>query len=90
MSKVKAGGSTRNGRNTAGKRLGIKIAGGQKAKAGQIIVRQVGQTKRAGSGTYISRNFSIHAAKSGTVRFRQRRFKLFSGKLAPRVEVIVE
>ena len=90
MSKVKAGGSSKNVHDSPGQRLGVKIYGGQKVKTGQVIVRQVGATKRAGAGAFMSRNFTIHAAKDGIVAFRQRRFRLFTGKTAPRTEVVVE
>ena len=90
MSHVKAGGSAKNVHDSPGQRLGVKVWGGQKVKAGDIIVRQVGGTKRAGTGTFLSRNFTIHAAKDGVVQFKQRRIKHFSGRSAPRTEVIVE
>ena len=90
MSKVKGQGSTKNNHKTAGKRLGVKRYAGQKVKRGEIIVRQVGLTKRAGEGTYCSRNFSIHAAKDGVVHFIRKRYPKFSGKTAPRTTVIVK
>jgi large subunit ribosomal protein L27 len=62
----------------------------KKVKTGDIIVRQVGMTKRAGEGTFISRNFSIHAARDGVVEFQKRRVKKFSGRSIPRTEVIVK
>lgn len=90
MSKIKAGGSSKNVHDSPGQRLGVKAWGGQKVKAGDIIVRQVGQTKRAGAGTFLSRNYTIHAAKDGIVKFQKRRVKHFSGRSTPRTEVIVE
>jgi large subunit ribosomal protein L27 len=90
MSHVKAGGTSKNNRDSPGQRLGVKIFGGQKVKVGQVIVRQTGSTKRAGTGTFLSRNFTIHASKDGVVKYTQRRVKLFSGKTAPRTEVTVE
>ncbi|HET7528617.1 MAG TPA: 50S ribosomal protein L27 [Candidatus Saccharimonadales bacterium] len=90
MSHVKAGGSSKNVHDSPGQRLGVKVFGGQPVKAGDIIVRQVGMTKRAGAGTFMSRNFSIHAAKDGVVQFNQRRVKKFSGRSMPRTEVTVE
>lgn len=89
MSKVKAGGSSKNVHDSPGQRLGVKLFGGQKVKAGQVIVRQVGQTKLAGTGTYISRNFTIHAAKDGVVQFRKVKKQRFTGKTIPRTEVMV-
>lgn len=90
MSKTKAGGASKNVHDSPGQRLGIKVFGGQSVKTGDIIVRQIGMTKRAGKGTFLSRNFSIHAAKDGTVKFKQRRVKSFSGRSMPRTEVTVE
>jgi large subunit ribosomal protein L27 len=90
MSHVKAGGTSKNTKDSPGQRLGLKVFGGEKVKTGDIIVRQVGQTKRAGDGTFMSRNFSIHAAKDGTVKYQKRRVKLFSGRSVSRTEVIVE
>ncbi|MCA9339038.1 50S ribosomal protein L27 [Candidatus Saccharibacteria bacterium] len=89
MSKVKAGGSSKNVHDSPGQRLGVKLFGGQKVKAGQVIVRQVGQTKLAGAGTYISKNFTIHAAKDGIVQFRKVKKQRFTGKTVPRTEVMV-
>ena len=89
MSKIKGQGSSKNNHKTAGKRLGIKLYGGQNVRKGQIIVRQVGMTKRAGVGTYMSRNFSIHAARDGQVTFTTQRVKLFTGISVPRTEVQV-
>ena len=90
MAHVKAGGTSKNTTDSPGQRLGVKVWGGQKVKAGDIIVRQVGLTKRPGPGTFISRNFTIHAAKDGVVKFQDRRVKKFSGRSMPRTEVIVE
>jgi large subunit ribosomal protein L27 len=90
MSHVKAGGTAKNIHDSPGQRLGVKLFGGQAVKRGQIIVRQVGMTKRAGEGTFLSRNFTIHAARDGIVTFTQRRVKTFSGRSVPRTEVTVQ
>lgn len=90
MSKVKAGGSSKNNRNNAGARLGVKRFGGQKVNAGEVLVRQVGATKIAGPGTYMSRNFTIHAAVTGIVGFKKVKVRRFTGKTAPRTQVTVE
>lgn len=90
MSKVKAGGSSKNVHDSPGQRLGVKIFGGQKVKTGQIIVRQTGLSKRSGDGTFVSRNFSIHAAKDGIVRFKTRQVRRFTGNTVPRTEITVE
>ncbi len=90
MSHVKAGGTSKNNHNSPGQRLGVKLFGGQKVKTGQVIVRQTGLTKRAGNGTFASRNFTIHAAKDGVIKFQDRRVRLFTGKTVHRTEVTVE
>ena len=90
MSHVKAGGSSKNVHDSPGQRLGVKIFGGQKVSKGQIIVRQVGSSKRAGKGTRLSRDFTIHADKDGVVAFKTRKIRRFSGKTVRRTEVVVE
>ena len=87
MSHVKAGGTAKNVHNNAGQRLGVKRFGGQKVKNGEVLVRQTGATKLAGPGTYMSRNFTIHAAKDGVVTFVKTKKTHFSGKSLPRVRV---
>ncbi len=90
MSQVKAGGTAKNVHDSPGQRLGVKVFGGQKVTTGDVIVRQVGMNKRAGKGTFLSKNFTIHAAKDGVVGYKTRRFRKFSGKSIPRTEVTVE
>ena len=90
MSHVKAGGTAKNVHDSPGQRLGVKLFGGQKVKSGNVIVRQVGETKQAGPGTYMSKNFTIHAAKDGVVKFRQVKTRRFTGKTARRTQVVVE
>jgi large subunit ribosomal protein L27 len=90
MSHVKAGGTAKNTRDSQGQRLGVKLFGGQQVKVGQVIVRQVGLTKRAGDGTKLSRNYTIHAARDGIVTFTTRKFRDFSGKSIRRTEVTVQ
>ncbi len=90
MSHVKAGGTAKNVHDSPGQRLGVKLSGGQKAKVGQVIVRQVGMTKRPGEGTKMSRNFTIHAARDGIVNFQERKVRTFSGKSVRRTEVTVQ
>jgi large subunit ribosomal protein L27 len=90
MSHVKAGGTSKNIHDSPGQRLGVKLFGGQKVKTGQVIVRQVGMTKRSGKGTMMSRNYTIHADKDGTVKYTDRKVRLFSGRSVHRTEVTVE
>ena len=90
MSHVKAGGSSKNNHDSPGQRLGVKLFGGEKVTVGQVIVRQVGLTKRAGKGTSLSRNYTIHAAKDGIVTYQKRKIRRFTGKTTVRTEVTVE
>lgn len=90
MSHVKAGGTSKNTRDSQGQRLGVKLFGGQAVKTGQVIVRQVGESKRAGDGTKLSRNFTIHAAKDGIVTMTSRKIRTFSGRSVRRTVVSVE
>ncbi len=89
MSHVKAGGTAKNTRDSPGQRLGVKVSGGQKVTVGQIIIRQIGLTKRAGAGTTLSRNFTIHAARDGVVAFQSRKVRNFTGRSIRRTEVTV-
>ena len=90
MSKIKAGGSAKNVKDSPGQRLGVKRFGGQAVREGEVIVRQVGMTKRSGEGTFMSRNFTIHAALDGVVEFKKRKVRTFTGRSVPRVEVLVK
>lgn len=90
MSKVKAGGSSKNLKDSPGQRLGVKAFGGQTVERGAIIVRQRGMSKVAGNGTKLGKDFTIFATQPGTVRFEQTTRKRFSGARAPRTRVIVE
>jgi large subunit ribosomal protein L27 len=90
MSHVKAGGTAKNVHDSPGQRLGVKLFGGQVVKTGQVIIRQVGMTKRPGVGTFMGRDFTIHAARDGNVHFQKRKIRLFSGRSVSRTEVTVK
>ncbi|OJU87890.1 50S ribosomal protein L27 [Candidatus Saccharibacteria bacterium 49-20] len=89
MSHVKAGGSSKNIHNNAGARLGVKRFGGQKVNTGEVLVRQTGSTKIAGPGTFISKNYTIHAAQDGVVSFKKVKKGTFTGRTVVRTQVIV-
>jgi large subunit ribosomal protein L27 len=72
MAHKKAGGSSRNGRDTAGRRLGIKKFGGEAVIAGNIIVRQRGTKWHPGTGVGIGVDHTIFATVDGTVSFKTR------------------
>ena len=90
MSHVKAGGSSKNIHNNAGARLGVKRFGGQKVSTGEVLVRQTGSTKVAGPGTFMSRNYTIHAAQDGVVTFQKVKKGKFTGKTVTRTQVSVQ
>lgn len=69
MAHKKAGGSSRNGRDSAGRRLGVKKYGGEKVLAGNIIVTQRGTKMLPGSNVLVGRTHSIHAMVDGVVKF---------------------
>jgi len=70
MAHKKAGGSTRNGRDSHSKRLGIKAFGGEQVTAGSIIVRQRGTRFHAGANTGLGTDHTIFATADGKVEFR--------------------
>jgi large subunit ribosomal protein L27 len=72
MAHKKAGGSTRNGRESHSKRLGVKKFGGEAVLAGNILVRQRGTTMRAGNNVGIGTDHTLFALKSGTVKFAKK------------------
>jgi len=73
MAHKKAVGSTRNGRDSRGKRLGVKKFGGEVVRAGNILVRQRGSTYHAGSNVGTGRDFTLFALVDGVVEFKQGR-----------------
>jgi large subunit ribosomal protein L27 len=77
MATKKAGGSSRNGRDSAGRRLGVKKYGGQKVISGNIIVRQRGTKFHPGSNVGIGKDHTIFATKDGKVAFKKTRIRTF-------------
>lgn len=73
MAHKKAGGSTANGRNSPGQRLGVKRFGGQLVKAGEIIVRQVGTSFHPGNNVGMGKDYTLFALTAGTVEFSHTR-----------------
>ena len=72
MAHNKAGGSSRNGRDSAGRRLGVKKFGGESVLAGNILVRQRGTRFHAGDNVGVGRDHTLFALSDGKVRFEQR------------------
>ncbi len=73
MAHKKAGGSSRNGRDSQGQRLGVKVFGGQTINAGGIIVRQRGTKFHPGANVGIGRDHTLFATADGIVRFERKR-----------------
>jgi large subunit ribosomal protein L27 len=69
MAHKKAGSSSKNGRDSVGQRLGVKVGDGQVVPAGSIIVRQRGMTFLAGTGAGLGKDYTVFATVTGTVRF---------------------
>lgn len=69
MAHKKAGSSSRNGRDSVGQRLGVKVGDGQLVPAGSIIVRQRGMTFLSGPGTGLGKDYTVFATVTGRVRF---------------------
>ena len=72
MAHKKAGGSSRNGRDSESKRLGVKLFGGQAVKAGGIIVRQRGTRVHPGVGVGCGRDHTLYALTDGVVKFEKK------------------
>ena len=85
MAHKKAGGSSKNGRDSESKRLGVKIFGGQSVLAGNIIVRQRGTRFHPGTNVGIGRDHTLFAKKDGNVKFQKK-----GPKHRPFVSVVAE
>jgi len=72
MAKTKTGGKTKQQPARPGKRLGLKISGGQKVQTGNIIIRQRGTTFHPGKGVGMGSDFTLFALREGKVEFKQR------------------
>ena len=73
MAQKKAGGSTKNGRDSESKRLGVKAFGGELIPAGSIIIRQRGTQYHPGKNVGVGKDFTLFALSDGTVEFRKTR-----------------
>lgn len=90
MASTKAGGSTSNLRDSNPKYLGVKLADGQKARPGMIIVRQRGTKVEAGKNVKVGKDHTLFAMAEGTVAFKDKRFTRYDGKIVSKkvVEVL--
>ena len=73
MAHKKGAGSSKNGRESESKRLGVKIFGGQAAIAGNIIIRQRGTKHNPGENVYMGKDHTLHAKVDGIVKFTKKR-----------------
>lgn len=80
MSKVKAGGTAKNLRDSQPKYLGTKLSDGQKASVGSIIVRQRGTKILAGANVAVGKDHTLFSMKEGIVKFTNKRKKQFNGQ----------
>ena len=90
MAHKKAGGSSRNGRDTAGRRLGIKMFGGQSVVAGNIIARQRGTTWHAGQNVGMGKDHTLFALVNGRVQFNTKTKGRVFVSIVPVAEVAAE
>ncbi|WGH27599.1 MAG: 50S ribosomal protein L27 [Candidatus Shikimatogenerans bostrichidophilus] len=77
MAHKKGVGSTKNGRDSKGKRLGIKKFGGMYVKPGNIILKQRGNKYYSGLNTYISKDFTIHSKIYGIIKYYKKKKKTY-------------
>ena len=89
MAHRKAGGSAENLRDSNPKYLGTKLADGEKAKAGSVIVRQRGTKIVAGKNVGLGKDHTLFALKAGLVKFGHKRLKRFDGKVLVKKTVSV-
>ena len=80
MAHKKAGGSAKNLRDSNAKYRGVKLFGGQKVMAGNIILKQKGSKYECGKNTYLGNDFSIHAETDGVIAFKTKKFTRFDGR----------
>ncbi len=89
MAHTKAAGSTKLGRDSAGKRLGVKLFGGQVVRSGNILVRQRGTKMEAGTGVGVGKDHTLFALRDGRVAFAVKRVTKFTGSQARHTVVSV-
>ncbi|MFC1599802.1 50S ribosomal protein L27 [Patescibacteria group bacterium] len=80
MSKKKAGGSTKNGRDSVAKRLGVKAFGGEVVSAGSILVRQRGTKFHAGDKVGMGKDHTLFALTTGEVKFTEKQTTKYDGR----------
>lgn len=88
MSKTKATGTTKLGRDSISKRLGVKLYAGQKAKAGNVLIRQRGTKYLPGQNVKKGKDDTLYALKDGIIKFKTIRKTCFNGK--KRIAKVIE
>lgn len=89
MAHKKAGGSTSLGRDSESKRLGVKLFGGQKARSGNVIVRQRGSLYVAGGNVKAGKDYTLYAVRDGVVNFQKKMKRGWTGALKSKTIVNV-
>lgn len=90
MAHKKAGGSTRNGRDSKAKRLGVKVYGGAAINTGSIIIRQKGNSYWPGEGVSQGNDFTLFAARTGKVVFSVKNRERYDGRVYKKTVVSVK
>jgi large subunit ribosomal protein L27 len=90
MAHKKAGGSTENNRDSIAKRRGVKRFGGQRVRAGEVLVRQKGTWYRPGKNTHMGTDWTIHANVDGIVKFSKRKVTHFNSSRSQQTYVHIE
>lgn len=90
MAHTKAKGTSKLGRDSRAKRLGVKLFGGQKTRAGQVIIRQRGSKFFAGQGVAKGGDDTLYAKKEGTISFKKTKIQKFTGSKAIKTVVSVQ
>jgi len=86
MAHKKGQGSSRNGRDSNGQRRGVKVYGGQKVRAGNILVRQVGTKIHAGSHVGTGKDYTLFALVDGVVKFEHKNARRYKVSVEPKVK----
>lgn len=90
MAHTKAGGTSKLGRDSNAQRLGVKVFGGQKIKAGEIIIRQRGSKYFTGENVARGNDDTLYSKKDGNVLFSTKKIKKFTGTIGKKTVVSVE
>ena len=90
MAHKKAGGSSKNGRDSVSKRRGVKRFGGESVNAGEIIIRQKGTKYRPGLNVGMGKDYTIFATEKGSVVFTEQAIRRFDGRRYTRKFVNIE